>query len=141
MFEDTVYNTQETRLEANQMLFLYTDGLTEAKNIRRKEFTLQRVEEVVKTYLSLTPEPAPQDLLDKMQQAVRAFVQDAEQSDDLTMLALRYTPQVFDSQICETLTLTNDISDVSRLGEFIKTMSRISWAICWAPRRSNGCLS
>ena len=33
----------------------------------------------------------PQPLIEAMTQAVRLFVGDAEQSDDLTMLALQYT--------------------------------------------------
>ena len=51
-----------------------------------------------------------------MQQAVRLFVDNAEQSDDLTMLAIRYTSANTDTS---TLTLTNDINELEKLEPFL----------------------
>ena len=50
-----------------------------------------------------------------MRQAVFVFVDNAEQSDDLTLLAVRYNP-IADF----TLTLTNDIDELSRLEPFLE---------------------
>ena len=88
LFDDFTYQMQETTLEGGSLLFLYTDGLTEAKNNRRQQFSLSRVMAVLEGAASLSP----QQLLEKMTAEVHAFVEDAEQSDDLTMLAIRYTP-------------------------------------------------
>ena len=49
-----------------------------------------------------------------MQSAVKQFVGDAEQSDDLTLLAIRYLSTK------EQLTLTNDIQELERLEPFLE---------------------
>ena len=118
VFGDTTYTLQETTLEAGTMLFLYTDGLTEAKNKQRKQFGL----EAVMARLQENDETSkdPQALINAMTEAVRAFVGDAEQSDDLTMLAFRYLPAQFQSTLNETLTLTNEVREVKRLSAFVK---------------------
>ena len=86
VFNDFSYEAQEATLAPDTTIFLYTDGLTEAKNLRRKLFGMERIT------AALTPAATCQQLLEGMSEAVRRFVEDAEQSDDLTMLAIRYTP-------------------------------------------------
>ena len=54
---------------------------------------------------------------------VHAFVQDADQSDDLTMLALRYTPGQFATILSDTLTLNCDVARVPELNDFIKSIT------------------
>ena len=116
LFDDFTYQMQETILESGSMLFLYTDGLTEAKNRQRKQFGLDRVHAVLKDATDLSPE----QLLEKMTQEVHAFVEGAEQSDDLTMLAIRYTPVCHDLVLDEQLTLQNDVHQVPQLNAFVK---------------------
>ena len=86
VFNDFSYEAQEATLAPGTTIFLYTDGLTEAKNLRRKLFGMERIT------AALTPAATCQQLLEGMSEAVRRFVEDAEQSDDLTMLAIRYAP-------------------------------------------------
>jgi len=86
LFVETKYTTQEYILEPMTTIFLYTDGLTEAMNALHKQFGLARVHEV----LDSDKTSAPQALLERMQAEVHRFVEDAEQSDDLTMFAIRY---------------------------------------------------
>jgi len=86
VFSDYNYEDQQTILSSGETLFLYTDGLTEAMNLQHKLFGLSRVKEVINGcngYL-------PQQLLDKMSEQVSAFTKGAGQSDDLTMMAIRY---------------------------------------------------
>ena len=116
LFDDFIFEMQETKLEDGTMLFLYTDGLTEAKNSQRKQFERNRVMTVLRDSADLSPE----QLLKKMTSEVHAFVGDAEQSDDLTMLAIRYTPKQEETVFSETLTLKNDIRQVSLLSNFVK---------------------
>ena len=80
------YTVQELQMDVNDSVFLYTDGLNEAEDINHELFGMERVEKVAKITVS-----KPQPLIEAMTQAVRLFVGDAEQSDDLTMLALQYT--------------------------------------------------
>jgi sigma-B regulation protein RsbU (phosphoserine phosphatase) len=109
---------QETTIDSGSMIFLYTDGLTEAMNKGRKQFGINRV----MTLLNRTTETSPKQLLDAMSHEVKVFANGTEQSDDLTMLAIRYTPKQFESTLSETLVLKNDIHEVSRFSSFIKSV-------------------
>jgi sigma-B regulation protein RsbU (phosphoserine phosphatase) len=122
LFDEFTFEMQETKLEEGTMLFLYTDGLTEAKNSQRKQFERNRVMTVLRDSADLSPE----QLLKKMTGEVHAFVGDAEQSDDLTMLAIRYTPVCQELVLDEQLILQNDIHQVAQLNAFVKqTIGRL----------------
>ena len=116
VFDDVKYGLQETQLQPDSTIFLYTDGLTEAKNEARKQFGLERVEAVLTAQVG----KQPQEILEQVTEAVHGFVKNAEQSDDLTMLAIRYTPQQFKSKLTETLVLKNDVHEIARFSSFIK---------------------
>ena len=118
VFDDVRYGVQETQLKPDSTLFLYTDGLTEAMNIKHKQFGIKRVEDV----LAANHQLHPQQLLEAISHQVREFVGDAEQSDDLTMLAIHYTPKHFESTLTETLLIKNDIHEVSKFSTFIKSV-------------------
>ena len=121
VFDDTKYSMQEAVLEKDSTLFLYTDGLTEAKNRERKQFGLERVEELLS--VCAQEKLNPQEILSKVTQQVHKFVGGAPQSDDLTMLAIHYTPRTFQCTMTETLKLQNDIRQVSQLGAFMKSVA------------------
>ena len=79
------FTEQETEMTPGSMLFLFTDGLTEAENIRHELFGEQRVTDIISTFSG-----TPSELIETMTDAVHQFVGDTEQSDDLTMLAIKY---------------------------------------------------
>ena len=120
VFDDTKYVAQEIDLQEACLIFLYTDGLTEARNAAHKLFGLKRVESVLNDCIGSTPE----NTLDTIVQSVDDFVKDAEQSDDLTMLAVRYIPHRFESILTETLVIKNEVHEVKRLSEFLKSVSQ-----------------
>ena len=95
VFDDVKYGVQEALMAPDSTIFLYTDGLTEAKNLKLKQFGINRVEEV----LAANSQLPPQQLLEAITNKVHEFVGDAEQSDDLTMMAVHYTPKD-----CQTVT-------------------------------------
>ncbi len=79
------YTTQQTTLAPGTTLFLYTDGLDEAEDSRHQMFGKPRIKEV------LVQSPQSTDaIIENMTNAVARFVDGNEQSDDLTMLAIRY---------------------------------------------------
>lgn len=121
VFEDTKYERQEKQLLSGNILFLYSDGLTEAMNDRRQQFGIHRVEEVLK-HISEQVIPT-EDILNTMSTEVGNFVGIAEQSDDLTMLAIRFTPTTFETSLDETLTLFNDIHQVPELNGFMDSIT------------------
>ena len=79
------YSEQETDITPGMILFLYTDGLTEAENTKHKLFGRERINGVITGFSG-----SPQQLIEAMTDAVHQFVGDTEQSDDLTMLAFKY---------------------------------------------------
>lgn len=72
-------------LEKGDVLFLYTDGLPEATDRRDRMLGSDRMLEI----LNSAPEGDMRALLEHTRAGVDAFVGDAPQFDDLTMLALR----------------------------------------------------
>ena len=83
-FSDTVYCLEEYQMPEGTILFMYTDGLTEAQDSQRNLFGDQRIVDVLQTGGSC------KEIIAKMTEAVHKFVGDAEQSDDLTMLAIQF---------------------------------------------------
>ena len=86
------YSQQEAQLSTGTTIFLFTDGLTEAMNADNVEFQMGRVKEVALRALS-HQQHEPRQLIAQMTEAVHQFVGDAEQSDDLTMMAIQYIRQ------------------------------------------------
>ena len=80
------YTDYEIRMEPGDKLFVYTDGIPEAHNGELEMFGIERMVDT----LNRNREEKPEDLLKAVQKAVDAFVGDAEQFDDLTMLCLEY---------------------------------------------------
>lgn len=80
------YKSEEMQLSEGDALFLYTDGVTEAENKDKALFgdnsTLAMVD--------LLKDMSMKDLSDGVYDAVKQFVDGYEQSDDLTMLCLRW---------------------------------------------------
>ena len=85
-FDDTVYGEYTLTLEPGAKLFVYTDGVAEAMDGGRRQFTTERMLETLNTSLGASPE----DTLKSIREAVNRFVGDAEQFDDLTMLCFEY---------------------------------------------------
>jgi phosphoserine phosphatase RsbU/P len=80
------YATKTLRLDVGEGLFMYTDGVTEAMDSDGNQFTEERLQASLQRDQSPPPKAAIQRALDE----VKHFVAGAEQSDDITTLALRY---------------------------------------------------
>jgi sigma-B regulation protein RsbU (phosphoserine phosphatase) len=67
-------------------IFLYTDGVTEADNVRRELFGTDRL----KTVLDQSRAVSVIDRIGEVMNAVRGFAGSAPQADDITILGIRY---------------------------------------------------
>jgi sigma-B regulation protein RsbU (phosphoserine phosphatase) len=67
-------------------IFLYTDGVTEADNVRRELFGKDRL----KTVLDQSRAVSVIDRIGEVMNAVRGFAGSAPQADDITILGIRY---------------------------------------------------
>ena len=73
-------------MKPGDRLFVYTDGVAEAKNSERELFGTDRVLSV----LNSDKDASPQKTLENVTNGINAFVGDAEQFDDITMLGFAY---------------------------------------------------
>ena len=83
------FSCQKTKLDSQTTIFLFTDGLNEAEDIGHAQFGDQRIVRVVEKLLA-SQNIQPTDIVNHMAEAVHNFIDGAEQSDDLTMLAIKY---------------------------------------------------
>ena len=115
VMQDWKFDQQESTIDIGTCIFLYTDGLTEAEDIKHEQFSEERMMDVAKQ-----ASHQPQHFVEQMYTAVQQFVGNAEQSDDLTMLAIQYTkPQEKDMKLQRSITLPNDIEEVPQLAAFV----------------------
>ena len=113
------FSRQETVIDSGTTIFLYTDGLNEAEDSTHGQFGDDRMMETAQAACA-DGRPSPRTLVERMVAAVHAFVGDAEQSDDLTMMAIQYNPTAAaDGQRSHSITLPNDIDTVPQLPQFI----------------------
>ncbi len=116
-----VYTLQEAQIFTGTTIFLFTDGLTEAMDVDSKQFKMERVMNTAREALA-NHQLEPKQLIDGMTEAVHQFVGEAEQSDDLTMMAIQYIKQQSDVKLLKRIMLTNDLKEVPKLNEFVTEM-------------------
>lgn len=84
--EGVRYRENTLQLGPGDRLYLYTDGVTEATNSHEELFGDERLQNALNEYMDLPVE----QFLPKIKECIDAFVGDADQFDDITMLALDY---------------------------------------------------
>ncbi|MBO7118968.1 MAG: SpoIIE family protein phosphatase [Bacteroidaceae bacterium] len=92
LMPDWNYEGQTALIHPGTTIFLYTDGLTEAENKAHVQYGKQRITKTAQQILHSSGSIAPETFIALQTEALHKFVAGAEQSDDLTMLAIRYTP-------------------------------------------------
>ena len=86
LFDGIPYKAQTRQLRVGEMLYLYTDGVTEAMDADGQLFSEQRLEETLYTYADMNPRSVGVGV----RRAITEFTRDANQSDDITMLIMKY---------------------------------------------------
>ncbi|SEP83447.1 Serine phosphatase RsbU, regulator of sigma subunit [Lachnospiraceae bacterium NE2001] len=81
----TTYKDDKIDFNPGDMLYLYTDGVTEARNADKEFYGEARLLECITAH----SEENPKELLASIKADVDTFVNGAEQSDDITMVALK----------------------------------------------------
>ena len=89
LFPAANYTVESTKLNKGDLIFTYTDGVNEARNLDGEQFTEERILKVAAPEGNTT-----ENFLRIMFEAVLGFRGKAEQSDDITMLALKYLPPI-----------------------------------------------
>jgi serine phosphatase RsbU (regulator of sigma subunit)/anti-sigma regulatory factor (Ser/Thr protein kinase)/transposase len=76
---------QKVSLEKNDMLIIYTDGITEAMNPEKEQFGEERLIRLIKENSNLTPA----EFVERLNEAIAQFTRGAEQHDDITVVAIK----------------------------------------------------
>ena len=84
--EDVRFRAGSLTLEPGDKLFQYTDGVTEATNAHDELYGMQRLTDV----LAANANRSAQEILPVVRADIDAFVGEAPQFDDITMLCLEY---------------------------------------------------
>ena len=79
------YRTNSSTLAEGDSVFLYTDGVTEATDSETELFGDERL----MSALNKNPAASPDEVVNNVRQAINEFVGEAEQFDDITMLAFK----------------------------------------------------
>ena len=112
------FQNQEAKINANTVIFAYTDGLTEATDCTPALFGEERMLQIA-DQLCNQHTTTPKEILYEMEKSVKEFVGDAEPSDDLTMLGIQYLHQQRAIKLERSLMLPNDIETIPELNAFI----------------------
>ncbi|MFH1778791.1 MAG: CHASE2 domain-containing protein, partial [Candidatus Omnitrophota bacterium] len=85
LLDSEKYSDATVQLKDGDMVILYTDGITEARNQNKEEFTIERVKEVVlkNRYVS------SQAMIDVIKSQLSKFVGTAPQYDDYTIVIIK----------------------------------------------------
>ena len=85
--EDATYQVNRLVLRPNDMIYLYTDGVTEAMDKNNNLYTEQRLQDALNR---IDSNASVQEILAEVRKDVYAHAEGAEQSDDITMLGVRF---------------------------------------------------
>ena len=89
-----IYKEQTLKLQKGDILYLYTDGVTEATDASEKQYGEDRLKKLL-SFGNDYPAPSGDNgiagaVCELVTKDIDAFVQGAEQSDDITMLCVKF---------------------------------------------------
>jgi sigma-B regulation protein RsbU (phosphoserine phosphatase) len=87
--DEVTYHQKSIQLQPDDALFLYTDGVTEAMNVNYELFSEARLEKVLKD----NGQQSPGEIIRSVSDSLSVFTLGAQQSDDITMMVVRYSPK------------------------------------------------
>lgn len=135
VFPDAIYEQETIVLDPGDLVFVFSDGVTEAFSPDWQEFGEERVVECVLA----NPGLPPSELLDQVMASVKAFVKNAVQSDDMTALVLRYGGSGGDEMRVGERKRPGrrTASPASRRSQLSRAEGRYSWHDACSPTASN----
>ena len=121
----SVYKEQRITLEPGSILYLYTDGVTEAMD---KDLNLFSEERLLKALIN-NDNKRPKELLSAVKHEIKKFTGEAEQADDITMLALEvnhyFSPDSSDIEELEAISTEDESVTDGPIMKEISVMANI----------------
>jgi sigma-B regulation protein RsbU (phosphoserine phosphatase) len=136
VMQNISYQTHKLTLSKRDMLFVYTDGVTEAANKQGELFSEQKLFDFIKKNGNLT---SVKDIIQRLLIQLAHFAKYEPQADDITVLALRYRGNEKSMSISQTstaqlniqhkdgfnlLTLPAEIDSIEKFRAFIDAQTK-----------------
>jgi sigma-B regulation protein RsbU (phosphoserine phosphatase) len=86
MFDFAEYHSARAQLQPGDFLVIYSDGISEARNMKDELFGEHGLREVLEKF----PGHSAEELSQAIQAGVRAFTGGASQADDMTLVIVHY---------------------------------------------------
>jgi sigma-B regulation protein RsbU (phosphoserine phosphatase) len=93
ILEDVKYDTRSETFEEGDIIVFYTDGINEAMDVDKEEFSIEKLEEIILREKDKSAPAILKIILDE----VNEFVGDAPQHDDTTLIVLKKSTKEFNS--------------------------------------------
>jgi sigma-B regulation protein RsbU (phosphoserine phosphatase) len=87
VMDKATYKNEKLKFNPGDVFFMYTDGVNEAMSVTHEQYAYERL----KNDLKGMKKADPKELIQNIKKGLDAFTAGAEQSDDITMLAFKYT--------------------------------------------------
>ena len=87
MFEETPFGKKSFVLNKGDMLIVYSDGVTEAHNVDKELYDMERLQNTIRQNAEMPAEQLQTTIIDSVVQ----FVGEAEQYDDITIVIIKNT--------------------------------------------------
>ncbi|MBL7151920.1 MAG: SpoIIE family protein phosphatase [Candidatus Omnitrophica bacterium] len=113
--QEAAFRQEKILLQPGDCLILYTDGVTEAFNKKEEQFTQGRLEEA----LSISRSGPLAELISGLLEKIKTFSDGAPQSDDITLMALKYL-----GANKKTVILKNKLSELSGLAQEVSRFGK-----------------
>ena len=114
---DWEYTEQKSLIDKGTTLFLYTDGYTEAETTEHEQFGRERM---CSEALRLSAEHLDsREFVRQIRLAERTFVHGIPQSDDISLLAIKYLGSDALHQYHRGISLLNDVKEIPALAIFV----------------------
>jgi sigma-B regulation protein RsbU (phosphoserine phosphatase) len=117
--ETAKYNQHEIKLNNNDILYLYTDGVTEATNKNNQLFG----EEKLNAILTKNHNCEVEGLCEVVKKEIDLFVGDNEQFDDITMLCFKYKKE--SKKIKKAMKLKPKLEEMRKLEDYLSEQLEI----------------
>jgi sigma-B regulation protein RsbU (phosphoserine phosphatase) len=86
--EEFCFRHDTVTLKPGEGIFLYTDGVTEAFNSKGELFSAERLQKDIADYQN----SLSKELVSNILKNIQSFAKNVPQSDDITILTVRYRP-------------------------------------------------
>jgi sigma-B regulation protein RsbU (phosphoserine phosphatase) len=122
-FEDTPMEGGKIKFQPGDTLYMYTDGITEAMNIDKEQFSDERL----KKRLTVHKDDSIKEMVAGTLSGIEAFTRGAPQSDDITIFILRYFGKGGHGAHAgksEEYQIKNDLSEIRVLADLVEIFGK-----------------